>query len=130
MIHKVWPVLAGLAVFAIAVAGLNLAARTFWPDYAAAYSTRAYDLPMLVLRLIAGAVAAVGAGETAAVVAKGNRLAVRWLGTALLAISVPWHVHIWNHYPVWYHLMWFGILLAFAILGSRQNSGLRSNQSA
>lgn len=44
-------------------------------------------------------------------------------GVGLLVLSVVWHIKIWDQYPVWYHLCWFGCIVPSAMLGGMMVSG-------
>jgi hypothetical protein len=112
-------VLVALLFFAFAEAAANFTARLFWPGYAMATPQRTYTLTMLIARLIVGAVAAGGSGWIATSIMCEKHGAGLWSGIALLAISLPWHVHVWLHYPVWYHLVWLGCVMPCTVLGSQ-----------
>lgn len=119
MIRRVGAIVAGLLIFFLLAFLAGLAAQSLWPEYAVAATDRAYTLPMLLTRLAAGAVAAVVAGWGASMIARDRQISALWLGLVLVAISVPWHIQIWNAYPIWYHLVWFACLLPCALLGGR-----------
>ncbi|MDE2597391.1 MAG: hypothetical protein KGL44_10980 [Sphingomonadales bacterium] len=119
MVRKIASVIAGLACFAAVSGMLSLLATHAWPAYAAAYPHRAYTMAMLIVRLTAGVVAIVCAAALTAALAEQRRPAALWLGITLLAISLPWHIHIWKQYPAWYHLFWFASLIPTALLGER-----------
>lgn len=112
-------VAAGVIAFAVVAAVAALVARWAWPGYAAAVPGRSYTLAMLIARLGAGALATLAAGRVAARIAAPDQRAAGAAGLALLAVSLPWHVHIWSYYPVWYHLTYLGYLLPLALLGGR-----------
>jgi hypothetical protein len=119
MIRRVGAIVAGLLIFFLLAFLAGLAAQSLWPEYAVAATDRAYTLPMLLTRLAAGAVAAVVAGWGASMIARDRQISALWLGLVLVAISVPWHIQIWNAYPIWYHLVWFACLVPCALLGGR-----------
>lgn len=93
-------ILAALAFFAASEAAGSFAARSLWSGYALAAVDRSYTLPMLIARLGVGALGVAVGGWIAARLAGGRRPAGLRFGIAMLAISLPWHVHIWPHYPV------------------------------
>jgi hypothetical protein len=119
MFRRVGSIVAGLLIFFLVSFLVGLAAHSLWPDYAAAAADRAYTFPMLLARLVTGAVATVVAGWGASKIALEHQVAALWLGVVLLAISVPWHIRIWSEYPVWYHLVWLACLIPCALLGGR-----------
>lgn len=122
MVRRLGPVFAGLLIFGAVVFLAGVVARSIWPDYAAAVPDRTYTLPMLLARLFTGAAATAVAGWGTSRIAQGDRFSAIWLGIVLLAISLPWHIHIWHGYPTWYHFVWFGCLIPSALLGGRSGN--------
>ena len=112
-------IVAGLLVWVGIAALSSFAARHGWPAYAAAQPTRAYDTPMRIARLAVGAIATVAGGAVAARIAQDAGRAALLTGGMLLLVSVPWHISIWPHYPVWYHLVYLAYLVPLALLGGR-----------
>lgn len=119
MMRRAGAVLVGFLAFEAVVLLCLFAARTSWPAYAQAEPARAYDLGMLLVRLVAGALATFAGGVVAARVDRGASQAVLVFGVVLLLISVAWHIRIWAQYPVWYHLSWFGCIVPSALAGRR-----------
>lgn len=115
MIRSFFPVLTGLAAFAMMEKLLNLLAAVCWPSYAAALPTRSFSIAMLVTRLVAGAAVTFCAGFIASKIKVKGENSELWLSIALLMASVAWHIHIWQQYPSWYHFSWFAVLICFAI---------------
>lgn len=105
-------------VIAVAIATASVvAARTFWPAYAAAELHKHYTLTMLFARLTVGAVSAAGAACGASAVAGDQSRAAWWLGGLFLVLSIPDHLYpgyVWNDYPVWYHLVYLSYLVPAA----------------
>jgi len=111
--------IAGLAagcVAAVAIAlAATLAARTLWPEYAAAEPEKAYTLVMLVARLTVGALCTSGAACVTTLIARDNGKAAWWLGGIFLAISLPIHLYrVWADYPAWYHCVYLAYLVPIA----------------
>jgi hypothetical protein len=119
VVRVIISVVGGLLFFALAGIALGALAKELWPEYAAAAADRAYTLPMLWSRLAAGAAATVCATWLAVMLGKQNLKTGFLIGVSLLALSVPWHLNIWDQYPVWYHLTWFAIIIPSALLGGR-----------
>ena len=119
MLRRIGAVLAGFAAFALVASGAVLMARTGWPTYAVAEPTRAYSLIMLVVRLAAGASATLMGGWVAAKLDRGAGQTTLLFGVILLALSVVWHIRIWDQYPVWYHLVWFACIVPSAVVGGK-----------
>ncbi len=112
-------VLAAFLAFEAVVLLCLFAARTVWPAYADAEFTRTYSLGMYLARLGAGSLATLAGGVMAASVDRGGKSAAKVFGVILLALSVAWHIYIWDQYPVWYHFAWFTCIVPFALLGGR-----------
>jgi hypothetical protein len=119
MARTVGSIVAGLLIFFALAFIAGVAAHSLWPDYAAAATDRAYTVPMLLARLLIGAVATIVAGWGTSMIARERQTSALWLGLAMLAINVPWHIHIWSEYPAWYHLVWLACLIPCALLGGR-----------
>ncbi len=104
---------------AIALAA-SFAARTLWPEYAAAEPHRAYTLVMLVSRLAVAAFCTSAAACFTTIIARDNGKAAWWLGGLFLAISVPIHLYReWADFPVWYHFVYLTYLVPVAGLAGR-----------
>jgi hypothetical protein len=79
---------------------------------------------MLTTRLVAGALLTIGGGYIASITGDGNQKSAAWFGGSLLALSAIWHYHIWDKYPVWYHLVFLGYIFPLAILGGSMKKWL------
>ena len=119
MARVILSVASGILFFALAVMAMSALAKELWPEYAAAVPNRAYTLAMLWSRLAAGTAATICAAWLAVMLGKQNLKIGLLIGVSLLAVSVPWHLNIWDKYPVWYHLTWFAIIIPAALLGGR-----------
>jgi hypothetical protein len=117
MVRKIGAILAGLIVFAALEFIATSVAKDSWPAYALAAPSRAYTLDMLLTRLGAGALGSLVAGAFSAKIDQSTRQSALIFGIILLAISVVWHIRIWEQYPVWYHLSWFACTVPFSALG-------------
>jgi len=111
-------VLVGLVAWFCVATMVNLALRVSWPDYAAAEKLMVFTLGMQVARLLTGALASLGAGFAAVVVAKGSATPVRVLAVLLLLLFIPVHYALWDKFPVWYHLVFPASLIPVTILGA------------
>jgi len=92
-----------------------------WPEYALAYPTRAYTVPMLLVRLV---VFAAMIGATSVVATRVSRESVMPWGTGLivLAVSIPDHLYpgyLWDAFPAWYHLSYLASILPVAVFAGR-----------
>jgi hypothetical protein len=111
-------IIAGLLCFSLLEGGLSVLAKQAWPAYAAAVPDRNYTVLMLYVRLAFGGFGVAFSGWVSCAIARHSGLAI-WLGIAMLVPSIIWHIRIWPHYPVWYHLAWFMIIVPAAVIGGR-----------
>lgn len=93
--------------------------RLAWPEYAAAEPSRDYTLAMMVMRLSLSALTSLVGGWLAGFTVRENRFAPLAGGLLLLAVSTPWHINIWDEYPVWYHVTFLASLPVLAWIGGR-----------
>jgi len=110
-------VLVGLVAWFCVATMVNLALRVSWPDYAAAEKLMVFTLGMQVARLLTGALASLGAGFAAVVVAKGSATPVRVLAVLLLLLFIPVHYALWDKFPIWYHVVFLASLIPVTLLG-------------
>lgn len=89
--------------------------RAVWPEYAAAEPAYAFTLPMQLSRLLIGVLCSIAAGCAVAGVMRRRSLVPWILGVVLTAIFTPFHIQLWDKFPVWYHL--FFLLTLIPILG-------------
>ena len=113
-----------VAWFVVATIG-NLVIRLSWAEYVAVEAAMAFTLPMMLARLLLGAVASLCAGAVAAWIARGNVKAVMSLGVLLTVFFIPVHYNLWDKFPLWYHAVFvislFPLTLAGAYLSRNAN---------
>jgi hypothetical protein len=119
MARDILGVIAGLAVWIAIAVVAGLIMRSAWPEYASVADAMTFTLPMMFARLSIGALATVGAGWTAAVIARRSVLATVTAGLLLVVAFVPQHIILWNKFPVWYHLTFLISLVPLAYLGGQ-----------
>jgi len=117
MAKDILGVVAGLAVWIAIATVAGLAMRSQWPEYASVADAMTFTLPMMVARLAIGALATLGAGWVAAVIARRPVLAPVTAGVLLVVVFVPQHVMLWDKFPVWYHLTFLVSLVPLTYLG-------------
>lgn len=78
----------------------------------------------LMMHVVLGAVASLLSGFLAAFIAGENKRAPLVLGCLLLALGVLKMVMSWAYVPIWYHLVFTGMLAPLVILGGK----LKKNQ--
>jgi hypothetical protein len=112
-------IVAGFVVwFAVATLG-NFAIRWLYPGYSEVERAMNFSLGMLFARLVLGAVASLVSGAACIAVAGGSRAPIYSFATLLLALFVPVHVGLWVKFPVWYHILFLGSLVALVLVGAR-----------
>jgi hypothetical protein len=119
MARDILGVIAGLAVWIAIAVVAGLIMRSAWSEYARVADAMTFTLPMMFARLSIGALATVGAGWTAAVIARRSVLATVTAGLLLVVAFVPQHIILWNKFPVWYHLTFLISLVPLAYLGGQ-----------
>jgi len=104
---------------------INTGLRAMWPDYAAVEQAMAFTLPMMLARLLLGALSSLGAGAVAAWIARGNVKAVVSVGALLTVFFIPVHYNLLDKFPLWYHAVFlislFPLTLAGAYLSGNAN---------
>lgn len=110
--------LVGLASWVLVASLLNRGLRIGLAGYALAEPTLTFTLGMKVARLILGALSSLAAGAATGLIAP-SRTSLPWvLGAVILAAFLPAHIHIWEKFPVWYHLVFLGTLVPLVVLGA------------
>lgn len=107
----------GAVVWFVAVLVLGFLCRIAWPEMAAIRDMTLLTLPMLITRLAISALGSVAGGYAAAMVARENTKAPLAAGILLLVVFVPYHLTIWQNFPVWYHVTFFVSLPVLSLLG-------------
>jgi hypothetical protein len=119
MIRMIGGIVAGLIVwFMVATIG-NLLFRVAWPGYTEAEIATMFALPMMLARLLLGALSSVCAGLAVGWITKGNGTAAKVLGIVLTAMFVPAHYGVWDKFPVWYHATFLASLFPLTLLGAK-----------
>ena len=75
------------------------------------------DATVNIIDLVRSGIASIMAGFIAAVVAGENRRSTLILGIILLIVGVAVQVHLWNVFPIWFHLIFWLMLIPLTILG-------------
>src|SRR5690606_35946579 len=96
MARRILGVVAGLAVWVGVATIAGLIMRAAWPAYASVAAAMSFTLPMMIARLVVGALATVAAGLTTSVVTRRSRLATLAGGMVLLLLFIPQHIALWE----------------------------------
>jgi hypothetical protein len=118
--------LVGLASWVVVASVLNRGLRVGLAGYALAEPAMTFTLGMKIARLTLGALSSLAAGAAAGLIAPA-RTSLPWvLGAVILAAFLPAHIHIWEKFPVWYHLVFLGTLVPLVVLGAALTHSRRS----
>jgi hypothetical protein len=77
---------------------------------------------LLLMHIVLGSIVSVIAGFLAALIAGENTRAPLILGFLLLAVGVLKMVLSWPYVPLWYHILFTGLLIPMTILGGKLKS--------
>ena len=119
MKRNVLGVALGLVAWIVVASIGNRMLRAGIAGYGDAEAAMAFTQPMLLARLLLGAVSSLVAGYVAAWSCRSSDGGVKALVGALLVISVPMHIALWARFPAWYHLIFLVSLAVLAIAGSK-----------
>ena len=119
MAKKSFGVVAGLAMWITVVTVVGAIMRRSWPAYASVADAMTFTLPMLIARLLIGALATLAAGLVTAMIAPRSMLARLMPGALLLVGFIPVHIMLWDKFPLWYHLTFLLSLVPLTYLGGR-----------
>jgi len=128
MVGRIAAVVFAVNFFAMLAFAMNRLALAVWPAYAEAAPAYSFSGGMLAARLAVAAAALACAGGFAALVARGERVAVVMTAAALLLLGGIIHLTepTWSHFPLWYHLVFIGSIAPSVLIGGR----LRGAQTA
>lgn len=130
MLRIILGVVAGFIAWSILWVGSDQLLISFSPNWYAnhQYSFQAAmvnqtsftpDNTILLMHLVRAAIISIMAGFIAAVVAGENRKAPLALGILLLLFGAGVQAVAWSYIPIWYHIVFLGLLIPLTILGGR-----------
>ncbi|HEY2068883.1 MAG TPA: hypothetical protein VGG48_04960 [Rhizomicrobium sp.] len=119
MVRTILAAIAGVLVWGVGVTVLNLGLRHGWADYAAVEKAMAFTVPMMAARLSMSGASSLVSGYVASLISRESPRAALIAGVVLLACFVPFHLTIWDKFPLWYHLTFFVSLPVLSVIGSR-----------
>jgi len=129
MLRIVLGVIAGFIAWLIVWVGVEKILSAIWPAFGV--HQRAFeeaiknggqftaDTSALLTHIVLGSIVSVMAGSLAALIAGENTRAPIAVGCLLLAMGVLKAVMSWPYVPIWYHIIFTGILLPMAIMGGK-----------
>ena len=118
MVKGIAGVAGGLVVWMLVATLGNLVLRFAWPGYADVEKAMTFTVGMLIGRLVLGAVATACAGAAVAVIAKRNDRIVALFAGLLVLLFIPVHYNLWNNFPLWYHVVFFALLVSMTFAGA------------
>lgn len=130
MLRIVLGVIAGFIAWSILWVGSDQLLQTFSPGWYGAHQDRVAlavvngesftsDTTILIIGLVRSAITSIMAGFIAAVVAGENRRSPLILGIILIIVGIAVQVHLWNVFPIWFHVIFWLMLIPLTILGGR-----------
>ena len=119
MLRNAAGIVAGLVAWVLIVTVLNFGLRLWLPGYVQAEPGMGFTLTMKVARLAIAVLTSVAAGALVHAIVPTSRWAPWIVGLALLVLFVPEHIHLWDRFPIWYHLTFLVTLAPLVVLGAR-----------
>ena len=75
------------------------------------------DNTILIMHLVRAVIITLMSGFLAAFIARGNRNALLGLGILLFLFGAMVQFMAWSYIPIWYHIVFLGLLIPMSILG-------------
>ena len=130
MLRIILGVVAGFIAWTILWVGSDQILRSFSPGW---YANQQYgleaavqnqtpfipDTAILLMDLGRAAIITIMAGFIAAVAAGENRKTPLVLGVLLVIVGVAFQMAVWSYIPIWYHIIFLGLLIPLTILGGK-----------
>jgi len=117
--------MAGIALAALG----NLALRLGMPGCALVEPTMQFSSMMLCMRLMVGVAATLTAGMLAGYLDRSGNAGLL-LGALFVLLFSANHVHLWNRFPVWFHLTFLATLLPATVAGANAGKQMRRPRDA
>jgi hypothetical protein len=111
-------IVAGLVAWIVVVSLINRGLRLWLPGYVTAEPVMQFTLAMKIARLSMAAVTSLVAGAIVRAVAPASKYAPWIVGLVMLACFLPFHIWIWDKFPLWYHLSFLVPLAPLVVLGA------------
>jgi hypothetical protein len=130
MLRIILGVVAGFIAWSILWLGSNQVLISFSPSW---YGNQQYgleaavqnqtpfnpDIAILLMDLGRAVIITIMSGFIAAVVAGENRKTPLALGVLLLIFGAVVQAFVWSYIPIWYHIIFLGMLIPLTILGGK-----------
>ena len=112
-------VVLGLVTWIVVASIGNRLLRAGLAGYADVEKAMTFTQPMLLARLVLGAVSSLCAGYVAVWTARSASNAANALAALLLVVFIPMHYALWAKFPAWYHVVFLASLVLLVLLGGR-----------
>lgn len=117
-IKFLFALLIGFVVWFVVATVANILVRASLSGYAEAELATRFTLPMLLARLVVGAVSSVAAGLACTLAARSVPVAVNVFAAALVLFFIPVHYSLWTKFPLWYHASFLVSLAPLVLVGA------------
>ncbi len=125
----IFGVLAGLVTWIVVASIGNRLLRVGIAGYTDVEATMAFTQPMLIARLVLGAVSSLVAGYVMAWTSGSSSAGTKVLAGVLLLLFVPMHIALWTKFPAWYHLVFLASLVLLTFGGAKLRVLPTSNET-
>ena len=136
MLRILLGVIAGFLAWLIAWVGFEKLLSAIWPEGFGAHQ-RAFQAAiinggpftahttMLLVHIVCASIVSILSGFLAARIAGENKRSLPILGILLLALGVAKAVMSWPYVPIWYHVIFTGLLFPMAMMGGKMKSAIQ-----
>jgi hypothetical protein len=119
MLRSILAAVAGFMLWTVLWLGLNALLANMMPDSFNEDGSTDSSL-LLVFILALSVVFSVVAGyATSWIVIDGSAWSVWAMGIALLAVGLFVQISFWTHFPIWYHVLFLGLLIPAVLTGAQ-----------
>ena len=130
MVRIILGIIVGFAVWSIIWVGSDALMQSFSPGWwgtqkeamaLAVVNSESFraETTIVALDLVRSVIASIMAGFLTAIVAGENRRSPLILGIILLIVGIAVQVHLWNVFPIWFHIIFWALLIPATVLGGR-----------
>lgn len=133
MVRKILGIIGGFVAWSILWVGSDQVCRALWPDWYGAqmlalekamFNKEAFtaDSGVLLVGIFRSTVISLMSGFLAAVIANENSKTPAGLGVLLLLFGLMVQATAWNYLPLWYHVIFLGLLVPMTTIGGKMKS--------
>lgn len=122
MLKIIVGVAAGFIFWSILWVGVDAILRSVWTSYDESVEAMTFSSSMLIVPLILSAAVSIISGFAAVLISKENSKTPLLLGVLLLVVGIFVQLSVWDKIPLWYHLMFWILLVPMTVLGGKMRS--------